>query len=35
MNYVDVKHLRKNFGSLRAVDDVSFSVYNGEIFGLL
>jgi ABC-2 type transport system ATP-binding protein len=35
MNYVDVNHLRKNFGSLRAVDDVSFSVYDGEIFGLL
>jgi ABC-2 type transport system ATP-binding protein len=35
MNYVDVNHLRKNFGSLRAVDDVSFSVYKGEIFGLL
>jgi ABC-2 type transport system ATP-binding protein len=35
MNYVDVKHLRKNFGSLQAVDDVSFNVYKGEIFGLL
>ena len=35
MNYVEVKNLSKNFGSLRAVDDVSFSVGNGEIFGLL
>jgi ABC-2 type transport system ATP-binding protein len=30
-----VEHLAKHFGSLRAVDDVSFSVARGEIFGLL
>ena len=27
--------LRKDFGTLRAVDDVSFEVSDGEIFGLL
>jgi ABC-2 type transport system ATP-binding protein len=32
---VDVSHLRKTYGSLAAVDDVSFSVAEGEIFGIL
>jgi ABC-2 type transport system ATP-binding protein len=35
MNTVEVSHIGKNFGSLRAVNDVSFSVNNREIFGLL
>ena len=32
---VSLKGLCKTFGSLRAVDDVSFEVFPGEIFGLL
>lgn len=30
-----VEHLVKVFGSFRAVDDISFSVHQGEIFGFL
>jgi ABC-2 type transport system ATP-binding protein len=32
---VEVTHLRKSYGSVVAVDDVSFSVAKGEIFGIL
>ncbi len=32
---VTVSHISKSFGSVRAVDDVSFEVYPGEILGLL
>ena len=32
---VQVTHLRKSYGSVVAVDDVSFSVAEGEIFGIL
>ena len=32
---LDVKHLRKSFGSLVAVDDVSFAVERGQLVGLL
>ncbi|HJW84041.1 MAG TPA: ATP-binding cassette domain-containing protein [Anaerolineae bacterium] len=32
---VQISHLRKSFGAVRAVEDVSFEVYPGEIFGLL
>jgi lipooligosaccharide transport system ATP-binding protein len=32
---VEVRHLRKAFGELVAVDDVSFSVRQGECFGIL
>ncbi|MGH3421796.1 MAG: ABC transporter ATP-binding protein [Streptosporangiaceae bacterium] len=32
---VVVTHLRKSYGSVVAVDDVSFSVAEGEIFGIL
>ncbi|MFB6285451.1 MAG: ABC transporter ATP-binding protein [Candidatus Bipolaricaulia bacterium] len=32
---IDVANLRKDFGSFAAVDDVSFRVEPGEIFGLL
>jgi ABC-2 type transport system ATP-binding protein len=32
---LNVQHISKNFGDFRAVDDVSFEVYNGEIFALL
>jgi ABC-2 type transport system ATP-binding protein len=32
---IEVKHLSRRFGSFVAVDDVSFSVRTGEIFGFL
>jgi ABC-2 type transport system ATP-binding protein len=32
---IEVEHLRKAYGSTVAVDDVSFQVTEGEIFGLL
>jgi len=32
---VEVSHIYKSFGDTRAVQDVSFSVNPGEIFGLL
>jgi len=32
---IQIDHIVKKFGSLRAVDDVSFCVEQGEIFGLL
>lgn len=34
-NVIEVKHLVKAFGTFRAVDDISFSVRRGEIFGFL
>jgi ABC-2 type transport system ATP-binding protein len=34
-NVIEVSNLTKRFGQLVAVDDVSFSVRRGEIFGLL
>lgn len=34
-NIIEVRHLVKAFGSFRAVDDISFSVRRGEIFGFL
>ena len=35
MDCITVKGISKNFGSQRAVDNVSFEVHGGEIFGLL
>ncbi len=35
MPTVELSHINKSFGSLKAVDDVSFQVEKGEIFGLL
>ncbi len=35
MPTVEISHISKSFGSLKAVDDVSFDVEKGEIFGLL
>jgi ABC-2 type transport system ATP-binding protein len=35
MSVIRVEHLTKAFGELRAVDDLSFSVEEGEIFGLV
>lgn len=32
---IEVEHLNKTYGSITAVDDVSFHVEEGEIFGLL
>ena len=32
---IDVKHIVKKFGDFTAVDDISFTVERGEIFGLL
>ena len=34
-NVIEVKNLVKAFGTFRAVDDISFSVKRGEIFGFL
>ena len=34
-NVIEVQHLVKAFGTFRAVDDISFSVRRGEIFGFL
>lgn len=34
-NVIEVSHLVKAFGSFHAVDDISFSVRQGEIFGFL
>jgi ABC-2 type transport system ATP-binding protein len=35
MPAISVKHLRKSYGDLRAVDDVNFDVEEGEVFALL
>jgi ABC-2 type transport system ATP-binding protein len=35
MPVVEVDHIRKVYGTTLAVDDVSFSVDEGEIFGIL
>ena len=35
MNSIEVSHLSRRFGSFLAVDDVSFEVKAGEIFGYL
>jgi sodium transport system ATP-binding protein len=32
---IEIKHIRKTFGNIVAVDDVSFVAKSGEIFGLL
>ncbi|MEW6034599.1 MAG: ABC transporter ATP-binding protein [Chloroflexota bacterium] len=32
---VEVEHLIKTYGTLRAVDDISFGVERGEVFGML
>ncbi|NLA79246.1 MAG: ATP-binding cassette domain-containing protein, partial [Chloroflexi bacterium] len=34
-NTIEVKNLVKTFGKFRAVDDISFYIPQGEIFGLL
>ncbi len=35
MPIIDVRNLHKRYGEKVAVDDVSFSVEEGEIFGIL
>ncbi len=35
MNVLEVRHLKKRYGTYQATDDVSFSVEKGKIFGLL
>jgi ABC-2 type transport system ATP-binding protein len=35
MSVIEVQHLSKTYGSTVAVDDISFSVQEGEIFGIL
>jgi ABC-2 type transport system ATP-binding protein len=35
MSLLEIKNLRKNFATQKAVDDISFSVERGSIFGLL
>jgi len=35
MNMIEVDNLTKRFGQFTAVDDVTFQVEKGEIFGLL
>ena len=35
MPVIEVEHLRKRYGDKVAVDDVSFTVERGEIFGIL
>ena len=32
---IEVSHLGKTYDNVRAVDDLSFQVFTGEIFGLL
>ena len=34
-NMIEISHLSKHFGEIRAVDDVSFSVRRGELFAFL
>ena len=35
MSVIEINNLTKEFGDLKAVNDVSFSVQKGELFGLL
>jgi ABC-2 type transport system ATP-binding protein len=35
MSVIEVQHLRKSYGDTLAVNDVSFTVEEGEIFGIL
>lgn len=35
MNILEVQHLKKHFASQKAVDDISFNIPQGSIFGLL
>ena len=35
MSCIDVVHLSKSYGSIKAVDDIEFSVKSGQVFGFL
>lgn len=35
MNAIEVKNVSKNYGRVKALDDVSFFVGKGEVFGLI
>ena len=35
MYAIEVKNVSKRFGAVQALDDVSFSVNKGEVFGLI
>ena len=35
MNAIEVNHVSKSYGRVKALDDVSFSVGKGEVFGLI
>ncbi|UYQ92216.1 ABC transporter ATP-binding protein [Chitinophaga horti] len=35
MNLLDIQHLKKHYATHKAVDDISFSIPQGSIFGLL
>ena len=35
MNIIEVTHLKKNYGKVKAVQDISFHVEQGEMFGFL
>ncbi len=35
VNAIEVNHVSKSYGSVKALDDVSFSVSKGEVFGLI
>ena len=35
MDAIEVNHVSKNYGGMKALDDVSFSVGKGEVFGLI
>ena len=35
MNAIEVHHISKSYGKVKALEDVSFSVGKGEVFGLI
>ena len=35
VNAIEVNHVSKNYGQVKALDDVSFTVSKGEVFGLI
>jgi len=35
MNVLQLRHLKKYYATQKAVDDISFSIEQGSIFGLL
>lgn len=32
---IEISHLSKSYGDIKAVNDLSFSVYHGELFAFL